>query len=302
MQTAYLDSPDFSFFSDANIQLDIIIHHLCSSESDEREHGEIEQFINQQGLELLRRLFQGFLDQKAANETTQNLVISHQDGVLNHVRHSTRRKINSLFGEVVVYRKSYGQREKKNLFPMDAELNLSNDKYSDGLRHRVAKEAIRGSFDDVVESIDTTTGGHVPKRQTQDVAQDFEGFYPQNRYEEPEKTPDLLVLSFDGKGIVMRHDSLREGSKQAAQKSPKLNSRFSPGEKKNRKRMAQVATVYSVKPHLRTFGEIMKRSEADDTVKPFRAPLRNKRVWASVERDAESVITRLREIGALRAI
>ena len=200
MQTAYLDSPDVSFFSDANIQLDFILHPLCSAERDESDHGEIEQFINHQGVALLRRLLQGFLDQKAAHETTQNLVISNQDGGLNQVRHSTRRKINRLLGEVVVYRKRYGQSEKKNLFPMDAELNLSNDKDSEGLRHRVAKEAIRGAFDDVVESIDTTPGGHVPKRQSltlrQDVAQDFEGFYPQNRYEAAAKTADLWVLSF----------------------------------------------------------------------------------------------------------
>jgi len=45
-----------------------------------------------------------------------------------------------------------------------------------------------------------------------DAAQDFEEFYAQNRLCEPENTSDLLVLSFDGKGIVMRHDSLRSAT------------------------------------------------------------------------------------------
>jgi len=121
-----------------------------------------------------------------------------------------------------------------------------------------------------------------------DVAQDFEAFYQKTRFIEPEDTTDLLVLTFDGKGIVMRPDSLRECTKKNAQKTNKLASRLSQGEKKDRKRIAQVAAVYTVQPHIRTAESIMKRS--DDNVIPFRTPIRNKRVWASVERDAKVVI------------
>jgi len=115
MQTAYLNSPDFSFFSDAKIQLDFIINHLSSSDCNDSEHGEVEKFICQQGNELLRCLLQGFFDQKAANEVALNSVASHHEGVLSHVRHSTSRQINSLFGEVIVCRKSYGHRNKLTL-------------------------------------------------------------------------------------------------------------------------------------------------------------------------------------------
>jgi hypothetical protein len=121
-----------------------------------------------------------------------------------------------------------------------------------------------------------------------DVAQDFEAFYQKTRFIKPEDTSDLLVLTFDGKGIVMRPDSLRECTKKNAQKANKLASRLSQGEKKDRKRMAQVAAVYTVQPHIRTAESIMKRS--DDNVIPLRTPIRNKRVWASVERDAKVVI------------
>ncbi len=88
----------------------------------------------------------------------------------------------------------------------------------------------------------------------------------------------------------MRPDSLRECTKKAAQKNRKLKSRLSQGEKKDRKRVAQVAAVYTVQPHIRTGESIMKTSEEDDKVLPFRIPIRNKRVWASVEREAEAVI------------
>lgn len=212
---------------------------------------------------------------------------------MNHVRTGTSRTLNSLFGSVTVIRKSYRQRNETSVFPMDAALNLANDRYSDGIRYRTSKEALRGSFDDVVESVGETTGGHVPKRQSlnivRDVAQDFEAFYRKRRFIEPEATSDLRVLSFDGKGIVMRPDGLRDVTRKAAQKRKKLKSRLSQGEKKDRKRMAQVAAVYTVQPHVRTPSSIMKTSD-DQNVLPFRTPIRNKRVWASVEREAEEVI------------
>ena len=293
MNLAYLNSPEFSFFTDAREQLEQIITELQSDQQVNSEHGDVEQYINIQGLELLRRLLQGYLDFTAKDEP-KRLVQTTDGQALNHVKNETSRNMTSLFGEVKVSRKSYSQRHQTSQFPLDAQLNLPDDQYSDGIRQRNALEAIRGSFDNAIESIDKTTGGHIPKRQslqlTQDVAQDFELYYEQNHYLTPENTDDLVVLSFDGKGIVMRPNGLRECTKKAALKSKKLNSRLSPGEKKDRKRMAQVAAVYTALPHHRTAEFIMKSQENESNIKPFKAPARNKRVWASVEREAEAVI------------
>ncbi|MGH9890884.1 MAG: hypothetical protein ACREA0_02635 [bacterium] len=43
------------------------------------------------------------------------------------------------------------------------------------------------------------------------MSQDFEAFYQHRASEGPEPTLDPLVLSEDGKGIVMRKEDLREG-------------------------------------------------------------------------------------------
>ena len=293
MNIAYLNSNDFSFFSGAQEQLDQLIQQLQSEHYAKSGHGDIEHFINKDGQEILRRLLQGWLDLIASNEKNKGHINTVSGDQLNHVRSGATRTLNSLFGSVSVTRKGYSQVNKSSLYPVDAELNLSDDSYSDGIRGRVANESIRGSFDDAVEVIGETTGGHVPKRQSlnivREVAQDFEAFYQKKRFIKPEETSDLLVLTFDGKGIVMRPDGLRECTKKAALKSKKLKSRLSQGEKKDRKRMAQVAAVYTVQPHIRTGESIMKPPE-DDNILPFRTPIRNKRVWASVERKAEAVI------------
>ena len=64
---------------------------------------------------------------------------------------------------------------------MDAELNLPNELYSLEIRRRVAMEAAKSSFNEVVTYVRNTTGAQVHKRQTEELviraAQDFDDFY-----------------------------------------------------------------------------------------------------------------------------
>jgi len=73
-----------------------------------------------------------------------------------------------------------------------------------------------------------------------------EAFYAARR---PELAPPtgVLVLSADGKGVVMRPEALRAATGRAA-RSRKLSTRLSKGEKRDRKRMAEVAAVYDLTP------------------------------------------------------
>ncbi len=78
-----------------------------------------------------------------------------------------------------------------------------------------------------------------------------------------EETEELLIMSMDGKGIVMRKEGLREVTRKAAERSRnKLCRRLSSGEKKNRKRMAMVGAVYSVAAHIRTAEEMMNLEDS----------------------------------------
>jgi hypothetical protein len=47
--------------------------------------------------------------------------------------------------------------------PLDAELNLPEERYSFGLQRRVVEEVIGGSFDEAVKAVGRTTGSSVPK-------------------------------------------------------------------------------------------------------------------------------------------
>lgn len=292
MNASYANTLDFQFFSPAMDHFNGMIHHLESARL--QNHGTTEEYIRTEGDELLRLMFQGYLDKQAEDEE-KAVSVTASDGISrNHVRQNTSRALTTVFGKVTVKRLSYSQRNVSSEFPLDAELNLNDDQYSDGVRKRVASDAIDRSYDRVVkrhrESCSGIVGKHQAIKLVEDTAQDFVEFYEQ-RATADEQTDDLLVLSFDGKGLVMRPDGLREATRKNAEKSKKKRqTRLSPGEKKDRKRMAMVGTVYTVKKNARSPESVMNLEKQGGNVVKFRPPIRNKRVWASVERDGEQVI------------
>ncbi len=244
-------------------------------------------------LPLLRRLFQGHLDLRYAKEEYQTEVVGADGEVRPHRRKKTERQLETLFGEVVVTRVGYSTQKPgiSALYPADGQLNLSTDKYSDELRRRLATEASKVSFAETRATIAATTGGSVAKRQCEEVtvkvARDFEDFYVQRSGVMPAGSDDLLVLTTDGKGIVIHSEDLREATAKAAQKSPSSRqTRLSPGQKRQRKRMATVASVYSVPRYKRQPEDII----GDQRDPPERPAIHDKRVWASVRQDANTVI------------
>jgi hypothetical protein len=291
MKQAYLISQGLEEFTAAREQFSHLVNELQSDSTLGMEHGDVEQIISREGNELLRRLLQGHLDLRCAREPKRGEVIGADGEDRTHCRKGCERTLMSLFGEVTVKRMGYGARGKDSVYPLDSELNLAGDKYSHGLRQRVVQAVSRNSFDAAVANVERTTGGKVPKRQAEEIAvevsQDFVSFYDKRQAEVAEETSDPLIMSEDGKGIVMRTDGLREATRKAAEKQPHpRKARLSKGEK--RKRMAMVGTVYSLERHDRTPASIMGREEAQGTA-TTKPRARNKRVWASVERDHEEV-------------
>jgi hypothetical protein len=105
---------------------------------------------------------------------------------------------------------------------------------------------------------------------------------------------DVLALSVDGKGIVMRPEALRPATAHAAAEgTPKLSTRLSKGEKRNRKRMAEVGVVYDAEPVVRTPADILARTTNTNsgTNTDSEAPVAvNKWLTASVTDAAATVV------------
>ncbi len=199
----------------------------------------------------------------------------------------------SIFGEVTVTRRAYRRQGAPNLYPADGALNLPVELASHGLRRLAAIEATRGSFDDATEAVRAATGTGIGKRQVEalalQAATDIDAFYGQRR-EAKTAEADVVVLTCDGKGVVMRPEALRKATAAAAAKAtPKLAGRVSKGEKRGRKRMAEVGSVYDLTPGPRAAADIF--GPADDRADPPPAPIvSNKWLTASVVDDAATVV------------
>lgn len=269
-----------------------LVEFLRGAEAAGATHQELEVRLDSAGRELICQLLQDHLDLRAARECRSDGVIDVDGVAHNAVEAGHHRGLETIFGEVTVTRLAYRAKQTENLYLQDAALNLPAERHSHGLRERCAIEAARGSFDEAQAAISRATGHSLAKRQLEQLARraatDVDSFYQQMERPAAEED-DVLVISADGKGIVMRPEGLREATKKAAAAAThKLKTRLSRGEKRDRKRIAELAVVYDATPVVRTPEDIMCRS--DDGPKPPAPQAKAKWLTASVVADAREVI------------
>jgi hypothetical protein len=210
-----------------------------------------------------------------------------------HKRVHTRRLI-TLFGPVSIRRMSYSLPGRASIHPLDAELQLPARTYSYPVQRRLVKTAVQGPFDEALGWLADTTGIRVPKRSAEqmvlDASADFERFYAQRRGACGEAEGPILVGAIDSKGIPLV-------KMQPAAKPVRLRK----GQKRQKKRMAVVAAVFSQAPEPRTPESVVASlfAPADERSRRkrqrrARRPQR-KRVWASLLSDKDDFIRAVRE-------
>jgi len=273
-------------------ELERMIDFLKGPEAAAMTESELERAVGKRGIEMMRIFMQEHIDGRGQGLCEED--VRGADGVeRTHVR-LQKRDIETVFGSVEENRAGYGFPGVDGLHPLDAEFNLPKERYSLELRRRVAMKAAGSSFDETFETIRGVTGAHIEKRQIEELtiraARDFDAFYRLRRAEAGLSGGSILVVSADGKGVVMRPEDLRGHTRKAAEESTrKMDTRLSKGEKKNRKRMATVAAVYTIAPFARRPEDLIakNRLHAAELLRP--RPER-KRVWASLEKEPEEVI------------
>ena len=284
-------------FAESREQFESLIGFLDGTDAVGLSHGELEQRLAVDGRELLRRLLDDHLALRAVRERRLEEVRGDEGVARTRVEAGHVRALETVFGTVTVERLAYRAASVGNLHPADAALNLPAERHSHGLRRLAALEAARGSYQDALDAIARSTGVLLGKRQVEELATlaavDFEDFY-ETRTPTRAKPTEVLVLSCDGKGIVMRPDALRSATAaRAARASPPAGAHLSREEQRNRKRMAEIGAVYDATPAPRTSADILA-SSAPDSDPPAPGPVAsNKWVCASVVRDAAVVIARV---------
>jgi hypothetical protein len=254
-------------FAASRTAFDALAVELGAEEAAGLGHAELEDLLELRGRELLRQLLQDHLDLRQVRKEravhARPAPVTGADGVTRRaVETGHQHGLASIFGTVVVGRCAWRAKGQRNLYPADAALGLPRGRHSHGLRRLAALEAVRGSFDQATETITRRCGQVVGKRGVEQLTvaatTDIDAFY---RAVVPQPATDatVLVLSVDGKGVVMRPEALRAETRKAAaaKGANRYRTRLASGETQGRKRMATLGTVYDADPAPRRPHDVM---------------------------------------------
>lgn len=247
------------------------------------EH-EVERQIDTRGRDVMRLMLQAHLNRRGTGRVGPALrVVRPESETIQAEARIDERKIVSIFGDVTARRSAYAALGHEAVHPLDESACLPARSFSYEVQRQVVDEAVRGPFDEVVESIAKQTGNVLSKRSTEDVvadaAEDFDAFYATRAAPPSAETGPILVGSVDCKGVPMVKP---EGARHAV--------RLKKGEKPNKKKMATVAAVFTQRPRIRTPEQVVA-SLFEDAPHPTPATRpEHKRVWASIEKEKDAVI------------
>jgi hypothetical protein len=283
-------------FTAARGLFESLVGDLADRSADRLTHGELEAMIGRRGREVMRELLQGHMDLRSIREPQLKQITDVSGVAHRRIERGHERLLATVFGTVTVTRIAYRALNASNLHPLDAALNLPAERASHGLRRLAALEAVRGSFDDAQTAIARASGTRIGKRQIEQLtvraAVDVERFY---RAADPVPcTADTpLIISVDGKGIVMRPESLRRDTARAAEAKGenKMKTRLSSGEKLGRKRMAMLGTVYDAEAAARIIDDVIAAADEPDRASTEGPKAFNKWLTGSVTDNSAEVVS-----------
>lgn len=273
---------------------------LSGPDTAQLTHSQLEDLLGLRMREVTRSLFQDHLNLRALTETRAADVVDADGVERTRIEHGRGRVLATVSGKVTATRIAYRGNGVADLHVADAVLNMPAGMHSHGVAKLAAIEAARGSFAEATGRVNALTGAGVGHRQAAELAigaaADIDSFYDA-LVPAPCTNATLLVLSVDGKGVVIRPDALREATAKAAaaKGGNKLDKRLSAGEKNGRKRMATLGTLYDAEPVPRDLDDIIAGPDAeratDGAGPPVRAPkARSKWLCGSVNDTAAEVV------------
>lgn len=246
---------------------DRVAARMQSVDAGALTHSQLEEVLGSDMREVTRQLYQDHLRLRELTEQREPEVVDAKGVQRTRIERGRTRKLATVFGKVEVGRMAYRGYGVADLHVADARLNLPEDMHSHGLAKLAAIESTRGSFADACERINAFTGAGIGHRQVQELAigaaADIDSFYDA-LVPAPATDATVLVISTDGKGVVIRPDSLRDATAKAAaaKGGNAMRTRLAAGEKNNRKRMATLGTVYDAESAPRTVDDVIADPDA----------------------------------------
>ena len=256
----------------------------------------VEQSLLQAALAIGRAALEVLFDHLGTGDVGEACRL--EDGrVLKRLADTRKRDYQTVFGVFELTRYVYATRQgqKAELIPLDARLQLPASKFSYLLQDFDQHLTMEQPFEQVADTIQRIleVRQHVDslERMNQAMASHVESFHAQQQPPPADEEGALLVETADGKGVPIR---------RPADAPPIHDHEHRLGPKPDRKKMATVASVYSVDPYVRTPEDVLEAlfhdPKADRPDKPTARPRPcHKRVRASLnftDSDGEELLGR----------
>jgi hypothetical protein len=270
-----------------------LVGSLTGADAPGMSFDAVEQQVTVRGRELLRMVVQHVMDDRAAREGRLAAVTDAQGVRRTRCERGHARMMATSFGPVAVTRMAYRAPGTAALHPADAVLDLPPRRQSWQIQRTVTDYALAGSYEQAQRFLLEATGVTAGKLQIEQIvaaaAADAPGFYDppdgdgdgDGDGQEDPLAGVPLVLSADGKGVLMRPEARRPVRGRRRQKIKKLAKRVSLGEKPGTKRMAETGVVFDAIPapgRPRTPEQVMTRPPGE----PARGPKAVNR-WYTVD-------------------
>jgi hypothetical protein len=241
---------------------------------------EVEKAIWQQVLQIGRQALSQFFGLLGSGDLGETLDLPDGQSCQRLEQRHERRYV-SIFGEFVLRRTAYGCREgqKIEFVPLDNRLQLPESVFSYVLQDWDQSFCVEQAFAPSAQAIARILGLRQSvdslERMNEDLAEDVLDFWEERPKPKACEEAEVLVVSADGKGIVMRRE---EPARVPAYRRK--------GEKASQKRMATVGTVYTVDRYVRTPEQVVAALFREGPRPTERRPQpQHKYVWASLSCD-----------------
>lgn len=246
----------------------------------------VERMIKRGVLQLGRQLLDLLL--RLQGDGDLGAEVSIEEGqTLRRSKRKHRTEIRSIFGEHCFEQFVYSPGPKKaiQLRPVSARLLLPHRKWSYLLQELSQTLAVDSSYQQTVETLGCIFGGRFSVDTTEQVNGELgraAGEYLSDLpTPDPESEAKFLAASGDCKGVpLVKEDAAKVAAFEKAKKAP------------GNRRMATVASVYSVDPHVRTAEDVVaalfREEPSQSRCKPTRPKPKNKITTAHLPEIAEA--------------
>jgi hypothetical protein len=236
---------------------------------------QMERHLFQQLLRLGGKLLQLFFDTRSAAYPREEAVNQQGEKLRYHSEKS--RDYYAIFGELAINRPYFYEKGVGGYSPLDAELGLGEDSYSDLLRELHEELGVYIPFGKEVAIIERLLGIGLSKRCVQEFiasdAADAAAYYEQKPAPPVEEEGSILVIQADGKGIPIIKASAK-----------KNKVRLKRGEARSKKKAVTATALYTIQPAPRTVAEVVASllEEGSEKTAANRAKPQHKQLWGTL--------------------